>query len=319
MRRAFKRRAFPAGGMLGDAQVPIFRPTLEEMAAGFEAYVEQIEAEAWEYGICVIEPPPEWQPRSRGYEDVEVWTIPKPIKQHVSGSRGVFQSIHVETKSVTVREFRAAAHSKEHRGSWGDDGDICCLGNATDAANAASASDSAEAVGSDCNEGEEASNEDGDSTCVARCEGTGDASCGDVEQQQQQHFSSSRGDGRGDGDGDARQKECKHSKQSKQRKHSRRSKQCRHVGGKLTLADMQTSIERSFWKNVTHSPPLYGADGLGSFFDADVQWINSPPLYGADGLGSFFDADVQVGGAGGGGKGGDGGDGKGGGRGADGV
>lgn len=30
-------------------------------------------------------------------------------------------------------------------------------------------------------------------------------------------------------------------------------------------------IERAFWKHVTHSAPLYGADGIGSLFDESVK------------------------------------------------
>ena len=32
------------------------------------------------------------------------------------------------------------------------------------------------------------------------------------------------------------------------------------------------ALEREFWKKVTYSPPLYGADVEGSLFDAGASW-----------------------------------------------
>eukprot|EP00850_Spirogloea_muscicola_P007538 SM000038S14351 [mRNA] locus=s38:407647:411817:+ [translate_table: standard] len=45
-----------------------------------------------------------------------------------------------------------------------------------------------------------------------------------------------------------------------------------------TLEEMRALTLEHFWKNVTHAPPLYGADGVGSLFDEDVQGWNPATL-----------------------------------------
>lgn len=35
-------------------------------------------------------------------------------------------------------------------------------------------------------------------------------------------------------------------------------------------------LEREFWKNITHAPPIYGADTMGSLFDQNVEVFEGP-------------------------------------------
>mmetsp|Transcript_35918 Transcript_35918/g.57711 ORF Transcript_35918/g.57711 Transcript_35918/m.57711 type:complete len:591 (-) Transcript_35918:206-1978(-) len=106
--------------------IPVFRPTWEEFK-NFSKYVESIEDEGKKFGLVKIIPPKEFIPRAAGYhfdrlgyvgksrnenktrsstklEDPAI--IHSPVRQHVNGSRGVYEVISImETDYMTVHGF----------------------------------------------------------------------------------------------------------------------------------------------------------------------------------------------------------------------
>ena len=89
---------------------PVFYPTLEDVAGPFEAYVEKLENKLCVTGICKIVAPAGWTPRRRGYPESLDLTIERPIRQHATGSRGLFRAIHIEQKQMSLRhDFRPLA------------------------------------------------------------------------------------------------------------------------------------------------------------------------------------------------------------------
>ena len=93
--------------------VPVLRPTMADMRAPFEEYIERAEPWLRESGIAKIVPPREWSPRRGGYEDLQC-TIPCPIRQHATGGRGVFRSMLIECKPLRLRgEAGGAAGFRE--------------------------------------------------------------------------------------------------------------------------------------------------------------------------------------------------------------
>ena len=102
--------------MVGKASgVPVFYPTLKDVQGSFEAYVNSIEKRFSHAGVCKIVPPKGWTPRKQGYTDRLDVEIPRPIRQHATGTRGVYRTLLVEGKPMSVREeFRPLATAKEN-------------------------------------------------------------------------------------------------------------------------------------------------------------------------------------------------------------
>lgn len=94
-------------------EAPRFYPSHRDMAGPFEKYIESIEDELAEFGLGIIIPPRGWKPTSAKYENMN-FEVPKPIKQHVTGSKGIYQSVHVEQKGMSLQEFKAMANLKEN-------------------------------------------------------------------------------------------------------------------------------------------------------------------------------------------------------------
>ncbi len=64
-------------GMTKAPQCPVFHPTLDDVRGmTFEEYVESIEPEFAEAGVCRIVAPQGWTPRRSGYDDVD-FTLPR--------------------------------------------------------------------------------------------------------------------------------------------------------------------------------------------------------------------------------------------------
>lgn len=141
--------------------VPVFYPTMEDMALPFETFIEKVEDRIAAVGIAKIVPPPGWTPRAQGYENLADIIVPNPIKQRVTGSRGVYQAFNIEMPSMSLSKFKEVACAPEH----------------------------------------------------------------------QPHK--------------------------------------RNLDGSLE------TLERAYWKNVTHTPPLYGADGMGTLFDKSVKVLHA--------------------------------------------
>ena len=65
-----------------------------------------------------IIPPKEWVPRKEGYDLEKLFPslrIPDPIQQVVTGNRGLFQSINVRKKAMSLKSFYKAATSERYR------------------------------------------------------------------------------------------------------------------------------------------------------------------------------------------------------------
>ena len=97
---------------------PVFYPTLEEMRTmSLEKYVESIEEQLEEYGIGRIVPPKGWTPRRRGYDDVD-FTVEKAITQHATGRKGLFRTLLVEKKPLSIKnDFKPMAELPENQPS----------------------------------------------------------------------------------------------------------------------------------------------------------------------------------------------------------
>lgn len=78
---------------------PIFTPSMAEFR-DFATYVQNIRSKCTT-GICKIIPPKEWN-GSFNYDKVNV-EIPTPIRQYVSGSKGLFQLALIEVRNRCFR------------------------------------------------------------------------------------------------------------------------------------------------------------------------------------------------------------------------
>ena len=114
---------------------PVFRPTLEHVRnKTFEEYVEEIEPQFADVGVCRIVAPEGWTPRRGGYEDVDfllpryvllstskddpdhLLTRPphtphRPIRQHATGRQGLYRTLLVENRSMLLSDFKEVAES----------------------------------------------------------------------------------------------------------------------------------------------------------------------------------------------------------------
>jgi len=83
----------------------------------FSAYIDKIDSKIGDAGLCKIIPPEGWYtpPTEAELEEMleERQLLIPPIKQCVSGLRGVYQLGLMDSKKLSVREFRALAHKNE--------------------------------------------------------------------------------------------------------------------------------------------------------------------------------------------------------------
>ena len=132
---------------------PVFYPTMADMRGSFEKYIESIEEDIEEFGIGRIVPPAGWTPRQEGYDNID-FTVDQPIKQvsakpapndtpscekrrgsfffprlpttdrraspppvsqHATGRKGLFRTLLVEQKPLSIKnDFKPAAMLKEN-------------------------------------------------------------------------------------------------------------------------------------------------------------------------------------------------------------
>lgn len=100
----------------GQLDIPIFKPTLEEMT-DFSKYIEYIENQgAHRIGLAKIIPPKEWHPRVNSkyiLSDIEEYTIPYPAQQTFKLASKDINGIYYwklnYLKRQTVKEFRYEA------------------------------------------------------------------------------------------------------------------------------------------------------------------------------------------------------------------
>lgn len=98
----------PEGGF----KIRTYRPTLQQMK-DFSGYIRYIHEDGGHRaGLAKIIPPVGYQPRKKGYADDELYAmnITKPIRQEVSGEKGLYQQFNVEYKNkISVRDFKRKA------------------------------------------------------------------------------------------------------------------------------------------------------------------------------------------------------------------
>jgi len=95
---------------------PVFRPTMDDFK-NFSAYIDKIDRKIGDAGLCKVIPPEGWYTPPTEAEFERMWEekqllIP-PIKQCVSGLRGIYQLGLMDSKKMTVEDFRALAHKNE--------------------------------------------------------------------------------------------------------------------------------------------------------------------------------------------------------------
>lgn len=101
--------------MPSEWQCPVFYPTIEDVYGDFEAYIEKVEKKIEKFGVCKICMPASWTPRKHGYPDDLDLTIDRPIRQHATGSRGLYRMLLIEGKPMSLRDdFRPLALDKDN-------------------------------------------------------------------------------------------------------------------------------------------------------------------------------------------------------------
>lgn len=99
-------RAAPTGpASSAYAECPTFQLTDEDIAGGFEAYIERIEDVLAKWGVAKLVPPASWQPRKAGYGNLRL-RVEKPIRQNASGGRGLWRHYSTTQKDMSLDEFR---------------------------------------------------------------------------------------------------------------------------------------------------------------------------------------------------------------------
>ncbi|KAK9828707.1 hypothetical protein WJX72_001637 [[Myrmecia] bisecta] len=97
-------------------EVPVFHPTLRDLGGSFETFVESVERRFAQVGICKIVAPKSWTPRKAGYDDDNIeCEIPRPIRQHATGTRGLYRTLLVEAKPMSLlKDFKPLATHKHN-------------------------------------------------------------------------------------------------------------------------------------------------------------------------------------------------------------
>lgn len=105
----------------------VFYPTLEEVQRlTFEQYIERIEPQLLQVGICKIVAPAGWTPRADGYEGVD-YLVPRPVRQLATGARGLFRTCLLEEKPMRVAGrggFAERALAPEAQAPGGPEADV---------------------------------------------------------------------------------------------------------------------------------------------------------------------------------------------------
>jgi jumonji domain-containing protein 2 len=84
---------------------PTFYPTMAEMEGSFEAYLSKIEKKFAHIGLAKIVPPDGWTARKAGYQSRSLpdFEIPRPIRQIGTGKRGLYRTLLIEQKGMTLK------------------------------------------------------------------------------------------------------------------------------------------------------------------------------------------------------------------------
>lgn len=92
---------------------PTMTPTQKEFS-DFHAYVEWLErtySGAYSmvkvhFLVTQVVPPKGWRPRRGDYDALDGMMIPGPIEQNAYGKGGAYECLHIQKKSMTVREYK---------------------------------------------------------------------------------------------------------------------------------------------------------------------------------------------------------------------
>jgi len=106
----------------------VFYPTLAEVQSlTFGEYVEKLERESdlLQVGIARIVAPDGWAPRA-SYEGVD-FVVPRPVRQHASGGRGVYRTCLLEERQLSLlgpNGFKEKAEAPEAQAPGGPGADV---------------------------------------------------------------------------------------------------------------------------------------------------------------------------------------------------
>lgn len=57
--------------------------------------------------IIQVVPPPEWKARGASYDEaLDNLNVNGPIEQNIFGKGGVYECLHIQKKSLTLKEYR---------------------------------------------------------------------------------------------------------------------------------------------------------------------------------------------------------------------
>ncbi|GIL53254.1 hypothetical protein Vafri_8903 [Volvox africanus] len=97
-------------------ECPVLHATLDDIQKPFEAFIEKHENKISQAGIAKIVAPDGWSPRRQGYSDDLDFIIERPIRQHATGSRGLYRGLYIEETPLSLRRgFRPQALAPENQ------------------------------------------------------------------------------------------------------------------------------------------------------------------------------------------------------------
>lgn len=232
--------------------VPVLYPTEADMQRPFEEYIERIEAEAWHHGIAIIQPPPSWSPRGPVPSRVSPRNRAGTPQAHPGPGGSPAQACRplggaagaAATPAATARAPSGAARPDQV--------------GAGHAAGVQAQAGAAAAARLDAEAGAEAAVEPLPGAGYLGPDGC-DLDDWIIPQPIRQHAAGSKGVFLS-----IHVVESKGIPVREFRAMAMAPQNCPPPA----IAQDPLSLERAFWKNVTHSPPLYGADGVGSLFSA---------------------------------------------------
>ncbi|KAI9304881.1 JmjC domain, hydroxylase-domain-containing protein [Cunninghamella echinulata] len=97
-------------------RIPVFRPTIEEFK-DFYAFIESIDSYGKEAGIVKVIPPKEWINSLPTIDDkLELVRVQNPIVQHIMGSQGIYQQTNVEKRRpYTLGQWHSLCQEDDHK------------------------------------------------------------------------------------------------------------------------------------------------------------------------------------------------------------
>ncbi|ORZ24061.1 JmjC domain, hydroxylase-domain-containing protein [Absidia repens] len=99
-----------------DGRIPVFRPTMAEFE-DFYAFMEAIDSYGKEAGIVKVIPPKEWTLKLPSInKQLEQVRVRNPIIQHIIGCQGIYQQTNVEKRRpYTLAQWHALCQQTDHK------------------------------------------------------------------------------------------------------------------------------------------------------------------------------------------------------------